>query len=478
MKFIIALTILVVCFLLIGAGITIITHGQNQSISHLDRQPTLSQEPRNNLVDDDWTLNTPISSMFNKKVLFITNIILGLLILFITFVVIRNYKYSKALREKIATISRELEINQQDRVDLTTKNIEIEVAYEELTAIENEMRSNYSLLEKKQAELEQIQKQYHDVVEDQTELICRYKPNGELLFANQAFCRYFRLEPDNYKGIKVKEMISLSEQKSRSEHYASITKEHPVKTIIHKSLFPGEQFRWQEWADRAIFNEQDQIIEYQSVGRDITERVLMRENLMQTKYSLNHMRDLMIWCRSDGTIIDTNSAVTNLLGFSQSELSSMNIMDIICTDCNVSLKEFGEKVLAQSREGSFEKELRAKDQTRIIVEIYMSSFKYHGHNLYLLCARDIRAKKTDEALIKQAFTQIEKNIEYFSILNDQIRNPLTILLTLSSDLDKDQFNEFEKHIHKIDEIVDKLDKGLVESEKVRSFLRKHYYDED
>jgi hypothetical protein len=108
----------------------------------------------------------------------------------------------------------------------------------------------------------------------------------------------------------------------------------------------------------------------------------------------------------------------------------------------------------------------------------MSSFKYRGHNLYLLCARDIRAKKIHEALIKQAFTQIEKNIEYFSILNDQIRNPLTILLTLSSDLDKDRYNEFEKHIHRIDEIVDQLDKGLIESEKVRSFLRKHYWEED
>jgi hypothetical protein len=110
--------------------------------------------------------------------------------------------------------------------------------------------------------------------------------------------------------------------------------------------------------------------------------------------------------------------------------------------------------------------------------VFMSSFKYRGHTLYLLCARDIRAKKTDEALIRKAFTQIEKNIEYFSILNDQIRNPLTILLTLSSDLDNDQFVEFEKHIHKIDEIVDKLDKGLMESEKVRSFLRKHYWEEE
>ncbi len=423
------------------------------------------------------TSNILVPSTFNAELLFIISV-LGLFIICITLIVTRNYRLSKALKEKIATISRELEINQQDQVELTTKNIEIEVAYEELTAIENEIRSNYSLLEKKQAELEIAQKQYRDVVEDQTELICRYKHNGELLFANMAFCRYFKIDSNHYKGIKVKEMISQSERNTRSAHYASITKEHPVKTIIHKSLFPGEEFRWQEWADRAIFNEQDEIIEYQSVGRDITERVIMKENLIQTRYSLDHMTDLMIWCRNDGTIIDTNSAVSNLLGFSQTELFSMNIMEIIYADCSLDMKRFAEQVHTKNGGGPFEKELRAKDKTRIIVEVFMSAFKYHGHNLYLLCARDIRTKKIDEALIKQSFSQIEKNIEYFSILNDQIRNPLTILLTLASDLDSDQFVEFEKHIHKIDEIVDKLDRGLVESEKVRSFLRKHYWEED
>ena len=39
-------------------------------------------------------------------------------------------------------------------------------------------------------ELREAKKRYEAVVEDQTELVCRYLPDGTLVFANQAYCRY------------------------------------------------------------------------------------------------------------------------------------------------------------------------------------------------------------------------------------------------------------------------------------------------
>jgi PAS domain S-box-containing protein len=42
---------------------------------------------------------------------------------------------------------------------------------------------------------------------------------------------------------------------------------------------PDGEIRWQQWADRAIFNEKGMLIEYQSVGRDITEAKRSEEQL-------------------------------------------------------------------------------------------------------------------------------------------------------------------------------------------------------
>ena len=39
--------------------------------------------------------------------------------------------------------------------------------------------------------LRESEERYHDVVEDQTELICRFLPDGTHVFVNDAYCRYF-----------------------------------------------------------------------------------------------------------------------------------------------------------------------------------------------------------------------------------------------------------------------------------------------
>ena len=41
--------------------------------------------------------------------------------------------------------------------------------------------------------------------------------------------------------------------------------------VEHRIIMPNGAERWQRWSDRAIFDEDGTILEYQSVGRDITE---------------------------------------------------------------------------------------------------------------------------------------------------------------------------------------------------------------
>jgi elongation factor P hydroxylase len=75
---------------------------------------------------------------------------------------------------------------------------------------------------------------------------------------------------------------------------------------------------------------------------------------------------------------------------------------------------------------------------------------------------------------KKAFEQIEKNITQFAILNDQLRNPLAVIVGLA---DLDGGPTAEKILYQakvIDQMITRLDQGWIESEKVREFLEKHY----
>jgi PAS domain S-box-containing protein len=83
-------------------------------------------------------------------------------------------------------------------------------------------------------------------------------------------------------------------------------------------------------------------------------------------------------------------------------------------------------------------------------------------------------KRFEEQLKKEGITQIEQNMVQFQILNDQIRNPLQAIMGFVN-LDCVHYRErIISQIVRIDTIVDRLDRGWVESEKVRRFLLRHY----
>jgi len=84
---------------------------------------------------------------------------------------------------------------------------------------------------------------------------------------------------------------------------------------------------------------------------------------------------------------------------------------------------------------------------------------------------DRRQMETDQ---REALQQIEKNIGQFAILGDNIRNPLAVIVGLASLYDADVSDRILMQAKEIDRIVTQLDKGWIESENVRSFIRKYY----
>jgi glucose-6-phosphate-specific signal transduction histidine kinase len=92
-----------------------------------------------------------------------------------------------------------------------------------------------------------------------------------------------------------------------------------------------------------------------------------------------------------------------------------------------------------------------------------------------LYAERSRVQKAQfEAIKREAFQRIEQNMEQLAILNDQIRNPLQAILLDTATLDTQDQAAISEHVHIIEKILDSLDEGFLESEKVRKFLRKHY----
>jgi PAS domain S-box-containing protein len=88
--------------------------------------------------------------------------------------------------------------------------------------------------------------------------------------------------------------------------------------------------------------------------------------------------------------------------------------------------------------------------------------------------RNITMQKKIEAEKKIAYQQIEKNIEQFAILGDHIRNPMQVIVGLADLEGGELFKKINYQAVEIDRTINQLDKGWIESEKIREFIRKYY----
>jgi len=136
------------------------------------------------------------------------------------------------------------------------------------------MASFLDITERKQTEktLQENEARYRMVVEDQTELICRFMPKGVLTFVNDAYCRYFGRKREELVGHSFMPLIPEEERNDVQNQIAKLNYENPTVTTEHRVIAQEGSIRWQQWTNRAIFDEQGNIIEYQAVGRDVTER--------------------------------------------------------------------------------------------------------------------------------------------------------------------------------------------------------------
>ncbi|WP_053057680.1 PAS domain S-box protein [Rubrobacter aplysinae] len=173
--------------------------------------------------------------------------------------------------------------------------------------------------------LTESEERYRAIVEDQTEMICRFSPDRTLTFVNESYCRHFGLEREELLGESFMSQIPEEERRALEEHLFSLTRESPARSVEHRITTAGGEVRWHQWTDRALFDERGELTGYQSVGRDITERkeaeeALHRErNLLRTV--IDSTRDFIFVKDTEHRFRLSNAAHQSVMGAgSQEEL--------------------------------------------------------------------------------------------------------------------------------------------------------------
>ena len=207
----------------------------------------------------------------------------------------------------------------------------------------------YLEYQKKERALRESESRYRAIVEDQTELVNRFLPDFSLTFVNDATCRYIGRSREELIGRSFMPFLFKKDQERVREKLSSLTPEKPVAVLEHQVILPSGEINWAQWINRAIFDNQGRLIEYQSVGRDITGLKNIEQDLRESK---EHYKTLVetqveavcLWL-PDTTLTFVNEGYCRFLGKSREELLGKKWMDLVPAETQPKIRKKVQRLL-------------------------------------------------------------------------------------------------------------------------------------
>ncbi len=120
--------------------------------------------------------------------------------------------------------------------------------------------------------LRDSENRYREMVEAQTELLCRFNLDGTILFVNSAYARACGTTPERMMGMQFWQFIPKEEHGRLRSRLATLTPENR-RIDIENHFTTTNGTRWFLWTNTALkFDPDGKPTELQSTGRDITDR--------------------------------------------------------------------------------------------------------------------------------------------------------------------------------------------------------------
>ncbi len=198
--------------------------------------------------------------------------VVALTIIGCVLLVLSGYVWDRGVRWRLKELGTRVESIKSDTATPFAISAETDPNAEQL----DEIFSLAHSIERMALTIKQVDANYRAIVEDQFDLICRYKRDGTLTFVNGAYCRFYNKKRRELIGQKFSGLAS-----STPVPWSN----NPAVQIYEQELQQDGRHIWLQWIIREIHDESGRIIENQTVGQDITARKLTEAALLRAKES-------------------------------------------------------------------------------------------------------------------------------------------------------------------------------------------------
>lgn len=245
------------------------------------------------------------------------------------------------------------------------------------------------------ASLQQNELSHQSFLNDQTEIICRFKADGTILYVNDAYCRLFGKQRENLVGHKWHPAAWSEDIPLINEKLNTLSPENPVVTIENRVITADGTIRWGQFVNRAFFDKEGRLIEMQAVGRDITDRKLIEQAIQneskKNEVLLNAASDGIHILDENGNVVQLSASFAHMLGYTHEEAAKLNVVD---WDAQMPADQLIDAVSRLIRQpATFETKHRRKNGSIIDVEINAKGVELAGKQYLYASSRDITERK-------------------------------------------------------------------------------------
>jgi PAS domain S-box-containing protein len=172
-------------------------------------------------------------------------------------------------------------------------------------------------------QLAETEARYRVLVEKQIEAMCRWLPDTTLTYVSEGYCRLSGRQQSDLVGRKWIEVVPESSRDTALRSIGSLGGKPGPTTYEHELTGANGQTVWLSWNTYPLINQDGKVVEFQSVGRTITEHKEAEEALRESEQRFRDLADkapVGIYILEGATAVYVNQAFAEMHGYTSDEL--------------------------------------------------------------------------------------------------------------------------------------------------------------
>ena len=294
----------------------------------------------------------------------------------------------------------------------------------------------------------QSEERYRGVVENQTQMICRFNKTGTITFVNDAYCRFQARPRSELIGSQFLEAFAPEDRDIPLGYFERLPQEDPVVTYDTKVVAPDGRPVWQQCTVQRICAHDGSTLEFQAVLQDITSRKMAEQSLRKTdemfKLITENVSDLISVSDAAGKRLYTSPNYKEILG-DPASLVGTDTFEHVHPDDEERVRKVFYDTIASGTGKRIEYRLRLPDGKVRYIESQGNFVRgeYGQPGKVVTISRDITERKHAEAALQQAKEAAEganrAKSQFLANMSHELRTPLNAIIGFSEVLSDQTF---------------------------------------